>query len=151
VVSARRNSALRGRDLAVPEWLREHPEIDRAQLNRDILGICDTIIEHEDAFIDLAFELGDVQGLTAADVKRYLRYIANRRIAQLGMPSHYYPGVEKNPLPWLDEILNGVEHVNFFEQRATEYSKAAASGSWENVWDEVDAKKAFLQQQPNSH
>jgi ribonucleoside-diphosphate reductase beta chain len=33
-------------------------------------------------------------------------------------------GVKEHPLPWLTEILNGVEHANFFETRATEYAKA---------------------------
>lgn len=122
-------------------WLAEHPQIDRPTLERDVVAICDQIVRNEDAFIDLAFELGDVHGLTAADVKQYIRFIANRRLGQLGMPA-YYQGVDKHPLPWLDEILNGVEHVNFFEQRATEYSKASASGSWDKVWTEVDDKRA---------
>ncbi|WP_257187516.1 MULTISPECIES: hypothetical protein [unclassified Bradyrhizobium] len=45
--------------------------------------------------------------------------------------------LKAHPLPWLVEILNGVEHANFFEQRATEYSKAASRGSWDGedgVW-----------------
>ncbi len=41
--------------------------------------------EHEDSFIDLAFELGDVEGLTSAQVKVYIRYIADRRLMQLGL------------------------------------------------------------------
>jgi len=42
------------------------------------------------------------------------------------------------------EILNGVEHANFFEQRATEYSKGASKGSWdgaEGVWSTFDKEK----------
>jgi ribonucleoside-diphosphate reductase beta chain len=42
--------------------------------------------------------------------------------------------VAKNPLPWLDEMLNAVEHANFFENRATEYSKASTTGSWEEAF-----------------
>ena len=38
--------------------------------------------------------------------------------------------IEKNPLTWLDTMLNGVEHMNFFEGRATEYSKASTQGTW---------------------
>ena len=48
-----------------------------------------------------------------------------------------YNQLKAHPLPWLVEILNGVEHANFFEQRATEYSKAASKGSWDGddgVW-----------------
>ena len=36
--------------------------------------------------------------------------------------------IEDHPLPWLTPLLNGVEHANFFETRATEYSKGATQG-----------------------
>ena len=52
-----------------------------------------------------------------------------------------YDQVKGHPLPWLVEILNGVEHANFFEQRATEYSKGASRGSWDGadgVWASFD-------------
>jgi ribonucleoside-diphosphate reductase beta chain len=96
--------------------------------------MCFEVVEHEDAFIDLAFELGGIEGLTAAEVKKYIRYIADRRLAQLGLQPIYK--IEKNPLSWMDEMLNGMEHVNFFENRATEYSKASTQGSWDEVWND---------------
>ena len=43
------------------------------------------------------------------------------------------PGVQ-NPLPWLDDLLNGVEHTNFFENRVTEYAKAATQGTWDDAF-----------------
>ena len=36
--------------------------------------------------------------------------------------------------------MGGVEHTNFFENRATEYSKAATRGTWDQVWAEQDAR-----------
>jgi ribonucleoside-diphosphate reductase beta chain len=93
----------------------------------------------EDAFIDLAFGMGPVQGMTADDIKAYIRYIADWRLGQLGLPKIY--GVSEHPIPWLTAILNGVEHANFFEARATEYSKAATKGEWhggEGVWTNFD-------------
>jgi len=117
-------------------FIEENPEIWDEALRRDLYKACETIVTHEDAFIDLAFELGGVEGLEAADVKRYIRYIADRRLGQLGLQPIYR--VEANPLPWLDAMLNGAEHTNFFENRATEYSKAATQGSWQDVWAEVD-------------
>jgi ribonucleoside-diphosphate reductase beta chain len=113
-------------------FVQENPEIWTDALRHEINEVCVTIVEHEDAFIDLAFELGPVEGLTAADVKTYIRFIADRRLTQLGLDVHY--NVERNPLPWLDDMLNAVEHTNFFENRATEYSKASTTGSWEDAF-----------------
>ena len=114
-------------------FIAENKEIWTEGLQREIYKACETVVTHEDAFIDLAFELGGVQGLEAAEVKQYIRYIADRRLAQLDLQPIYR--VEANPLPWLDAMLNGVEHTNFFENRATEYSRAATQGSWEEAFD----------------
>ena len=114
-------------------FLSENPEIWTKSLRREIYKACETIVTHEDAFIDLALELGQVEGLTSNNIKDYIRYIANRRLAQLGLHSIY--DNEIHPLPWLDVMLNAVEHTNFFENRATEYSKAATQGTWEEAFD----------------
>ncbi len=66
--------------------------------------------------------------MTAKEIKRYIRYIADWRLGQLGLKPIYM--IEDHPLPWLAPLLNGVEHANFFETRATEYSKAATRGNW---------------------
>jgi ribonucleoside-diphosphate reductase beta chain len=116
-------------------FVQENPEIWTDELRREIYITCATIVDHEDAFIDLAFELGSVEGLTAEEVKRYIRYIADRRLTQLGLNVMFH--VESNPLPWLDEMLNAVEHANFFENRATEYSKASTTGSWEEAFSDT--------------
>jgi ribonucleoside-diphosphate reductase beta chain len=123
-------------------FVQENPEIWTEELRRDLYLICATIVDHEDAFIDLAFELGGVQGLDASLTKQYIRFIADRRLQQLGLEPLYK--IEKNPLPWLDEMLNAVEHANFFENRATEYSKASTAGSWEEAF----AESAFSSPQP---
>jgi ribonucleoside-diphosphate reductase beta chain len=49
--------------------------------------------------------------------------------------------IDDHPLPWLAPMLNGVEHANFFETRATEYSKAATKGQWSDVWDAFDRRR----------
>jgi len=110
----------------------ENPEIWDESLKSEIEEACRTIVEHEDAFIELAFAQGDVEGLAAAEVKRYIRFIADRRMMQLGLRPVYM--VETNPLAWLDSMLNALEHTNFFENRATEYSKAATRGSWDEAF-----------------
>ena len=114
-------------------FVDENPEVRTEELERDLYINCETVVTHEDAFIDLAFELGPIEGLDAHEVKQYIRYIADRRLMQLGLqPVHR---IEKNPLPWMEEMLNGVEHANFFENRATEYSKAATKGNWEEAFE----------------
>lgn len=114
-------------------FVAENPEIWNDEFERDLYMACNTIVDHEDAFIDLAFEFGAVEGLSGEEVKKYIRYIADRRLGQLGLNPIY--GMDKNPLRWMDEMLNGVEHTNFFENRATEYSKASTRGSWEEAFD----------------
>lgn len=113
-------------------FLSEQPSIDRQQLAHDLTQACRTIVDHEDAFIDLAFELGDVPGLSSNEIKAYIRHIADRRLQQLELPPIY--GIADNPLPWLDEMLNGLEHANFFESRATEYARAATQGTWDEAF-----------------
>jgi ribonucleoside-diphosphate reductase beta chain len=113
-------------------FISENPEIWTEEFQRSLYVTCSEMVEHEDAFIDLAFELGGVEGLAGSEVKQYIRYIADRRLTQLGLQPIYR--LEKNPLPWMDEMLNGMEHTNFFENRSTEYSKAATQGSWEDIW-----------------
>ena len=114
-------------------FVRENPEVWTEELQNDLVTACKTIVEHEDAFIDLAFEMGDIEGLAAKEVKEYIRYIADRRLTQLALNPIYFVG--NNPLPWMDEILNGVEHANFFENRSTEYSRASTKGKWEEAFD----------------
>jgi len=105
----------------------------------DIVQCCETVVSLEDRFIDLAFEAGEIQGMTPEDIKGYIRFIADWRLRQLNLRPVY--GVTENPLPWLQSLISGVEHANFFEARSTEYSKAATRGQWhgpEGVWGEFD-------------
>ncbi len=112
--------------------LKEQPQLNTKQLHDDLIEACETIVKHEDAFIDLAFELGDIEGMQANDIKNYIRFIADRRLTQLDLPEQYH--IKEHPLPWLDRILGGLEHTNFFENRATEYTRAATKGSWEEAF-----------------
>jgi ribonucleoside-diphosphate reductase beta chain len=115
-------------------FIAENSDIWDADLKEEITECCRTIIGFEDAFIDLAFQQGDIEGLTPQEVKNYIRYIGDRRLQQLNLDPVF--GIAKNPLPWMDEMMNGAEHTNFFENRATEYSKASTQGSWEEVFSE---------------
>ena len=118
-----------------------------ASVRDDIVECAKTVVQLEDRFIELAFEMGPLDGLDADEVRRYIRYVADWRLGQLGLPRVY--GIDAHPLPWLTEILNGVEHANFFETRATEYAKAATGGDWhgaEGAWGMFDARLARVAQ-----
>lgn len=107
-------------------------DIDRAKLDADIIALARQVVENEDRFIDLAFAGGDVPGLSAAELKQYIRYMADLRLRGLGIGPIY--NIDRNPLPWVDAQAVGIEHANFFEQQATEYSKAATQGAWEDAF-----------------
>ena len=93
----------------------------------------DKIVELEDKFVDMTYALGEPEGLKAEDVKTYIRYIADRRLLQLGLKTNFK--VKENPIPWLEWILNAADHTNFFENRVTEYEVAGLSGSWEDAYE----------------
>ena len=107
--------------------IKENPKIWKDKFKKTIYQTARDMVELEDKFIDLAFEMGGIRGLTSDEVKKYIRYIADRRLLQLSLKPNY--GVKDNPLGWLDWVLNGVEHANFFENRATEYNKGATTGT----------------------
>lgn len=112
--------------------VQENPEVWTEDLKKDIYEAARHMVDLEDSFIDLAFELGGVEGLDKDLVKCYIRYIADRRLLQMGLKTNFK--VKENPLLWLEELLNNHEHASFFEQRVTEYQKSAILGSWEIVW-----------------
>ena len=106
--------------------VKENPNIWTEKFKASIYQTARDMVDLEDKFIDLAFGMGGIRGLSADEVKKYIRYIADRRLLQLSLKPNY--GVKDNPLGWLDWVLNGVEHANFFENRATEYNKGTITG-----------------------
>jgi ribonucleoside-diphosphate reductase beta chain len=106
--------------------IKENPKVWTDKFKKTIYQTARDMVELEDKFIDLAFEMGGIRGLNPDEVKKYIRYIADRRLLQLSLKPNY--GVKDNPLGWLDWVLNGVEHANFFENRATEYNKGTITG-----------------------
>ena len=95
-------------------------------------------VKLEDKFVDLAYKMGDIHGLTDEEVKIYIRYITDRRLLQLGLKPNFK--VKDNPLPWLEWVLNGADHTNFFENRVTEYEVAGLNGSWEEAYSDGGQK-----------
>lgn len=78
------------------------------------------------------FSSGEVEGLTADEVKTYIRYICDRRLISMGLKGEYK--IKTNPLPWVDEMINAPIQTNFFENRVTDYGKGALTGTWGDIW-----------------
>jgi ribonucleoside-diphosphate reductase beta chain len=113
-------------------YINENNEIWNDSLKGRIYTIAEKMVELEDKFIDLAFKDNEMEDLTADQVKKYIRYIADRRLIGLGMKGIFK--VKRNPLPWVEEMINAPIHGNFFENRVTDYAKGALSGKWDDVW-----------------
>jgi glutaredoxin 3 len=111
------------------QYITENPEVVTDEFKQSIYDMYRTAVTLEDKVIDLAFELGAMEGITKSEVKEYIRYIADRRLVNLGLKANW--DISANPLPWLDWVLNGDSFKNFFEGRVTDYSADGMSGeSW---------------------
>jgi len=112
----------------------EHPKLINDEFKKEIYIMAKDIVKLEDKFIDLAYSMGDIEGLSSEDVKNYIRYITDRRLLQLGLKTTFK--IKENPLPWLEWVLNGADHTNFFENRVTEYEVAGLTGNWDDAYEE---------------
>ena len=81
--------------------------------------------------MDLVFNNLNIEGLESDQVKTYVRYLADRRLLQLGLKPIF--GQKTNPLDWLDWVISGDSFKNFFEGAVTDYSADGLSGEWD--WD----------------
>ena len=113
-------------------FVAEHPKLVDNEFKKEIYVMAKNVVKLEDKFIQLAYAMGEIEGLTMEEVKTYIRYITDRRLLQLGLKTKFK--VKNNPLPWLEWILNGADHTNFFENRVTEYEVAGLTGSWDSAY-----------------
>jgi ribonucleoside-diphosphate reductase beta chain len=111
--------------------VEENPEIVTDSFKRTIYEMYRTGVDLEDKFIELSFAMGGPKGITKEEVKQYIRFVADRRLTQLGLKPNW--GIEKNPLPWVDHIIGGDNQKNFFEGRVTDYNHKGMEGDW--GWD----------------
>ena len=113
-------------------YVEENREIWNDKTKSDIYKIANKMVDLEDKFVDLAFKMGTIEGLTSDEIKSYIRYIADRRLIAMGMKGIYKS--KTNPIPWVETMINAPTHTNFFENRATDYAKGALQGDWSDVW-----------------
>ena len=109
-------------------WATENSKEVGNSFKKIIYDMTREAVKLECNFIDFAFNKHEVRDLAPEDVKQYIRYIADRRLLQLGLKAEY--NIEVNPLPWFDELTNGSSLQNFFEGRSADYDIAGLTGDY---------------------
>lgn len=123
---------IEGNTALLHEFLEEHPKLVTDVFKKDVYNLARRLVELEDLFIDRAFKIGGVENLDKKDVKRYIRYVADYRLNQLGFKKNWH--VKENPLDFIDGLMAST-HGNFFERSISEYQKANLNGSFEGAYD----------------
>ena len=108
------------------EAMKDLTEVERILLLDIIDGLIIRYVDAEHRFLDLVYEMGNQEDLTKEDAKDYISYLGELRRFQIGMISA--GEVRSNPLPWMEWMLTGASHSNFFEKRVTDYSHSGLIG-----------------------
>lgn len=105
---------------------KELSAVELLELESKTKEMIDNYVKAEHKFIDLVYEMGQPEDLTKEDLKGYINYLGELREYQLGYRSS--SNVSSNPIPWIEFMLTGKNHDNFFEKRVTDYSHAGLQG-----------------------
>ena len=108
------------------EAMKDLTEVERILLLDIVDGLIMRYEKAEHKFLELVYEMGDQEDLTLEDAKNYISYLGELRRFQIGMISA--SEVRQNPLPWMEWMLTGASHSNFFEKRVTDYSHSGLEG-----------------------
>lgn len=106
----------------------ENPHLWTPEFRAEIIELFQQAVTLEYAYAEDTMPRG-VLGLNAEMFKGYLRFIANRRAAQIGLPTIF--DQEDNPFPWMSEMIDLKKERNFFETRVIEYQTGGAL-KWED-------------------
>lgn len=110
-------------------FIEENPSVVTEDFKRTVYEFARTVVKLQDDYIDLCFSVHTPQKLTKEELKQYSRVVCDYRMQQMGFKPQF--GVEKNPLPWIDDITGDGIFGNFFETTITAYSKESLTGKWE--------------------
>ena len=104
----------------------ENPHLWTEDFKKDMVKLVLEGVELEKKYAYDTMPRG-ILGLNAPMFEEYLKYIANRRLTQIGLPEEFKGA--QNPFPWMSEVLDLKKEKNFFETRVTEYQTGGAL-SW---------------------
>lgn len=108
------------------EVRKDLTEVDNLQLDSFIRKTVGAYCSAEKKFFDLVFEMGNQEGMSISEAKDFIDYLGELRLYQLGLLS--VEEVRKNPLEWIDYILSGASHTNFFESKVVDYTHNGLEG-----------------------
>jgi len=119
------------------QFISENPEIWTDELKKEIYEAARITIDLEDEFIDKAFELGEVQGLTKHQMKQFIRHRANEKLQEIGLKSNWRNLDKKalDEMQWFDVLSQGTQLHDFFAGKdGGGYSKSVQE--WDKIWEE---------------
>ena len=118
------------------EIVKSLPEVEQLELETFVRQTVRKYVEAECNFLDLVYEMGDQEDLSLEDTKDFIHYLGELRLYQMGYLSA--GEVRENPLEWMDYILSGSTHTNFFESRVVDYSHSGLEGEVDyNVYNKI--------------
>jgi ribonucleoside-diphosphate reductase beta chain len=110
-------------------YVEENPEVVTDELKRAIYDFARRSVKLEHDGLELTFAIHQPKKMTLQQVKDYICFTCDYRMVQLGLKPQF--GIEKNPLPFVEEITGDGVFGNFFETTITAYSKDSLTGEWE--------------------
>ena len=104
----------------------------------DIIKAAETMVDLEIKYIDKMFEMGDIEGISANDLKHFIKKRTNEKLVELGyadLSGHFvFNGSAASNLDWFYHLTGGHTHTDFFAIRSTDYSKAGEGEDFEDIW-----------------
>lgn len=115
--------------------IEEYPEIWTDELKKEIYDAARLTVELEDDFISRAFSFGEIEGISEAELKNFVRFRTNTKLEDLGLKKNW-KNLDKELLErmsWFDVLSAGTSHADFFASRVSDYSKGTIDFS--KIWE----------------
>lgn len=117
-------------------FIEEYPEIWTDDFKKELYDAARLTVQLEDDYIDKAFSGGDIEGLSASDLKQYIRFRTNCKLGDINLKTNWKNvdmDAVKRITDWFEPMTSSTEHADFFAGRVTSYSKSVIS--FENIWE----------------
>ena len=113
---------------------QEYPEL-KSDAKESIENAAKYMVDMEMKFIDKMFEMGDLENLSAKDLKNFIYRRANEKLEELGYDSLFeYDGESADQLEWFYHLTGGETWTDFFAIRSTDYAKAGEGDDFNDIW-----------------